>query len=127
MTETTLKSDRRSMLLFGCEVNLQINGQEVRALLDTGASNTCIDDELAHALELPIVGKRTIGGALSHSEVNVYEATVRIMGLDVERKMQMPGIHQPGRDKALLGRDLLQFLHMEWDGKAGTVVLTHGE
>lgn len=44
---------------------------EYRALIDTGAFESCIDSSLATALRLPVVDRREVSGALGKGQVNV--------------------------------------------------------
>ena len=122
-----LQIDSSHLMLsaVGCEVEVVVQGEKIRALLDTGASSTCIDRDLAAALDLPVVGKAGIGGALSHQDVNVYRARIDIPGVDFSGTVDMPAIARPGRDRMLLGRDILRGLVFTWNGPAGTVTVQH--
>ena len=52
--------------------------QGVAALVDTGATESCIDNLLAATLNLPIVDRRKIGGVGGAHEVNMYLASIRL-------------------------------------------------
>jgi hypothetical protein len=54
------------------------------ALIDTGASTTCVDDDAAASLKLPVVDVVTIASA-SHpsTKQNVYPVSFQIQGLTV--------------------------------------------
>ena len=119
-----VRATQKALRVLGCEMLIAIDGHEVRALLDTGATHTCIYDDLARLLELPIVGEQIVGGALGQSTVQLYRATVSIKGLDGTYEIDIPGIHPPGRDRALLGRNILQHYKITWDGPAGTVAIS---
>jgi Aspartyl protease len=43
----------------------------IHALVDTGASGSCIDSALAMTLNLPIVDRRTVSGAHGAAEVSL--------------------------------------------------------
>lgn len=45
--------------------------QGIQALVDTGASESCIDSLLATQLNLPIVDRRTVSGVHGGLEVNI--------------------------------------------------------
>src|SRR5208283_1049228 len=49
---------------------------QVEALVDTGASECCIDSLTAAQLKLPIVDRRKIGGVGGAQEVNMHLAQV---------------------------------------------------
>src|SRR5947207_1809011 len=53
----------------------------IRALVDTGAGESCIDSALAAELNLPIVDKRMVAGAHGSHEVNMHLAQVRVPSL----------------------------------------------
>jgi hypothetical protein len=48
------------------------------ALIDTGAVESCIDSDLAMRLNLPVVDRRQISGAHGAKEVNVHLAHIHI-------------------------------------------------
>src|ERR1700733_6599387 len=48
----------------------------VRALVDTGACESCIDSLLAKQLNLPVVDRRHICGSAGSHEVNIHLAQV---------------------------------------------------
>ena len=52
------------------------------ALVDTGASNSCIDAALAARLGLPIVNQETLSGVGGTMAANVYWAQIRIPELN---------------------------------------------
>jgi hypothetical protein len=57
------------------------------ALIDTGATTTCIDEEAARQLKLPVVNVATVASA-SHSSTqhNVYPIQISIAGLPINYK-----------------------------------------
>ncbi len=54
------------------------------ALIDTGASTTCIDEDAARTLGLPVTNVVTVASA-SHSAArsNVYPAQIEVIGLPI--------------------------------------------
>src|ERR1035438_6697477 len=58
----------------------------IRALVDSGATESCIDSVLAAQLNLPIIDKRTVGGIGGSQQVNVHLAQVHIPSLSLDRK-----------------------------------------
>jgi predicted aspartyl protease len=98
----------------------------IQALIDTGATESCIDSLLASQLNLPIVDKRTIGGVHGSLEVNVHLAQVHIPSLDFTIYGMFSGVHLAAggqHHKALLGRTFLRNCSMTYDGRTGKVVV----
>ncbi|MBL7864480.1 MAG: hypothetical protein JNK10_06375 [Cyclobacteriaceae bacterium] len=101
----------------------------VRALVDTGATESCIDDLLAVQLNLPVFDERPIGGVGGKHMVKMYLAQIRIPVLGSNIVGAFAGVHlQAGGQthKALIGRTFLQHLTMTYDGKSGKVTLRLG-
>lgn len=113
-------------------VEKDVSNHQCKALVDTGATRTCISQEVADALKLQPQGKikmRTAGGLTS---VNLYGVSAMyILGtkgmktsdLDIVRDRFGPfdaplfdGEKKPY--KALIGRDIISrgVLTMSWDG-----------
>jgi predicted aspartyl protease len=96
----------------------------IAALVDTGATESCIDSVLATQLNLPVVDKRMMSGAHGSQEVNVHIAQVRVPSLGHVIWGQFAAVHlaaggQP--HKALLGRTFLNAFTFTYDGKTGIV------
>ncbi|HBR58318.1 MAG TPA: hypothetical protein DEA22_12770 [Blastocatellia bacterium] len=97
------------------------------ALIDTGASATCIDDEVAQRIGLPAIDVVSIASA-SHAvtQQNVYPVQMEIVGspirVNVPRaigaNLQVQGII------ALIGRDYLQHCTLHYNGIAGSITLS---
>ena len=101
--------------------------QSVHALVDTGATESCIDNLLAAQLGLPIIDRRSVSGSSGKHDVNVYMAQVHVpslpytiwgafAGVDLKAGGQVHG--------ALIGRTFLANFKMEYDGTTGDVTLT---
>ena len=96
------------------------------ALIDTGASSTCIDDAAAQKLHLPVVDVVTIASA-SHSatQQNVYPIQIDFMGVPI--KINAPrAVGAPLAAQNLLvliGRDALQNCTLFYNGLAGTFTI----
>lgn len=97
------------------------------ALLDTGASDSCIHSPLATHLGLPIVGRGEMSGANGKYPVDVYEAQILIPSLNgLVLSRTFPGVITPDDGlwfQALLGRDFLQDYLLTYNGKTGRVKL----
>lgn len=99
------------------------------ALVDTGAGGSCIDSDLARELELPIVDRGVVAGALGAGDVNFHLAQIYVPELDGTINGIFAGVHLVAGGQphlALLGRDFLRFFTMRYDGRTGSVTLTDG-
>jgi predicted aspartyl protease len=99
----------------------------VQALVDTGASLSCIDNLLASQLNLPIVDRQPIAGAGGRHMANVYLAQLHVRALTFTVYGQFIGVDltaggQP--HSALIGRTFLQHHTMIYEGRSGTVTLS---
>ena len=96
------------------------------ALIDTGASNTCIDVTLAKALDLPVVDRQTLVGVHGPQETDFYRAQVHVPDLRAMFDRSVAGL--PLRSErlpffALLGRDFLKLFTMTYHGPTGSVTI----
>ena len=85
--------------------------QVVAALVDTGASESCIDNKLAEELGLPVIDKMDMSGVSGMKKHNVYLASVHIPELEFAQYGRFAGVDL--RDggqihQVLLGRTFLQ-------------------
>ena len=99
----------------------------MKALVDTGASESCIDSLLAAQLQLPIVDRRMVSGAHGKQEVNMHLAQVHVPALNWTILGAFAGVHltaggQPHH--ALIGRTFLQHHTMVYVGATGSVTLS---
>jgi hypothetical protein len=99
---------------------------DINALIDTGATDCCIDSALALALQLPIIDQRVCAGISGAKIVNMHIAQIFVpslqftfvgafAGVDLAAGGQMHG--------ALIGRTFLEHFRMFYDGPSGTVSL----
>jgi predicted aspartyl protease len=97
------------------------------ALVDTGASTTCIDDTLAQSLGFPVIDVVQMTSA-SHvgTDANVYPIQMEIVGSPV--KVNVPrslGANlTPQGIVALIGRDYLQHCTLFDNGPLGQITLS---
>jgi len=97
------------------------------ALVDTGASTTCIDDSLARGLGLPVIDVVQMTSA-SHADTqaNVYPIEMEIVGSPI--KVNVPralGANlTPQGIVALIGRDYLQHCTLFYNGVTGQITLS---
>ena len=100
----------------------------VQALVDTGATECCIDNLLAASLNLPIVDRRPIAGISGQTTANMYLAQIRIPSLDFTMYGQFAGVDlQAGGQShsALMGRTFLRYTIMTYNGPSGPVIVVY--
>lgn len=101
--------------------------ESAKALIDTGASESCIDENLAIKLQLPIVDVISIAGAGGPQDHNVYAAEVNIPALSFKQFGRFAGVHLSAGGQShqvLLGRTFLQPMIMVYDGRRGHVTIS---
>jgi predicted aspartyl protease len=96
------------------------------ALIDTGATTTCIDEDAAQQLQLPAIDVVTISSA-SHSSTqqNVYPIQIGVVGLPITVNAPR-SIGAPLKGQGILvliGRDVLQHCVLVYNGQAGSFTL----
>ncbi len=95
------------------------------ALIDTGASNTCIDEQAAKELGLPVIDVASMLSA-THEKVpcNVYPVLIStpIVGLNSPRTMGAALAAQGLL--VLIGRDVLQSCTLFYNGVTGQFTLS---
>ena len=99
----------------------------VPALIDTGAGDSCIDEDLATELGLPLVDRQQASGIGGRQELNIYLGHIRIPALGRIRWGRFIGARlasggQPHR--ALIGRAQLAGMIMIYDGRTGAVTIS---
>jgi predicted aspartyl protease len=97
------------------------------ALVDTGATECCIDTDLAKKLALPVIDRRKISGVSGLKEVDVYLGHIHIIALGITMYGGFAGVDLIAggqRHYALIGRTFLRQLTMVYDGKTGIVTIT---
>jgi predicted aspartyl protease len=100
---------------------------DVHALVDTGASECCIDSLLASQLKLPIVNRRQISGIHGSHTANVYLAQVYVQFLGVTINGAFAGVDLKAGGQihsALIGRTFLRHFKLSYEGKTGTVIIS---
>ncbi len=100
--------------------------RSVPALIDTGASHSCIDEDLATQLGLPIVDIAQMSGIGGIQDYNVYLADIHVPHLlsNLKGRFSAVKLTQGGQPHAvLLGRDFLQNTIMFYDGLRAQVTI----
>lgn len=96
------------------------------ALVDTGASESCIDSALANTLKLPVINQEDRSGAHGRYKLNIHLAQVYIPDLDWVIFGRFAGVHLHAGGQphfALIGRTFLQDFKMIYEGETGTVII----
>ena len=100
--------------------------QGIHALVDTGATESCIDSLLATQLNLPVVDRRMVSGVHGPEEVNMHLAQVHVVSLGFTIYGSFAGVHlQAGGQlhRALIGRTFLRHYKMVYEGHTGLVTI----
>ena len=122
-TISLLQTMAQALVEQGAQVPAPVSGI---ALLDTGASHTCVDEQIAQQLGLPAVDTVSMASA-SHASAqrNVYPITVEIAGLPHQINVaQAIGADLQSQGLVLLlGRDALQFCTLFYNGVTGGITI----
>jgi predicted aspartyl protease len=108
------------------EADVSPSVMSIRALIDTGASNSCIDDDIATDLRLPLIDTIQIGGVGGAHMLNRYLARLVIPQLSFSRVGAFTGAKMVSGGqihRALIGRDFLSGMLLVYDGLRGQVKL----
>jgi predicted aspartyl protease len=100
--------------------------KNINALVDTGATESCIDSLLAAQLNLPVVDRRCIAGVGGKQEINIHLAQVHVPQLNITIYGSFAGVHLSAGGQphlALIGRTFLRHYTMIYEGITGTVRL----
>jgi len=99
----------------------------VRALIDTGARESCIDSALAQRIKLPHFDRRIVSGVTGPVEVDFYLAQIHVPMLRFTQRgffAGVPLIASGFQHEALVGRSFLSYVSMEYDGPRGMVAIS---
>lgn len=97
------------------------------ALIDTGASDTCIDDSLAIQVGFPITDVVNVASASHRSSLqNVFPIKITLVGLNVaiEAPTAIGAALSSQGFVALIGRDFLQHCALFYNGLNGDLTLS---
>jgi hypothetical protein len=101
-------------------------GLPVRALVDTGATVSCIDNIVAAQLNLPIIDRQPIAGVGGQHLANMYMAQIFVPNLNFWIYGTFAGVDLAAggqMHRALIGRTFLRNFTMEYHGRTGTVII----
>lgn len=99
-----------------------------RALVDTGASTSCIDSALAVELGLPLSGRGNVAGVGGISSVDRHLAQIHIPSLNwtIYGEFSEAYLSEGGQPhQALIGRSFLARFRMTYEGRTGEVILNN--
>ena len=100
---------------------------DIQALVDTGATECCIDSLLAAQLQLPIVDRRPISGVHGSHVASVHLAQVHVPSLKFTMYGAFAGVDLVAGGQlhqVLMGRTFLQAFTMIYEGRTGTVTIS---
>lgn len=95
------------------------------ALIDTGASNTCIDEQAAQELGLPVIDVATMQSA-SHEQhpCNIYPVQIITQVVTLNSQRTMGATLGSQGLLILIGRDVLQACNLFYNGPARQFTLS---
>jgi hypothetical protein len=101
--------------------------KSLRALVDTGATTSCIDSGLAMQCNLPIIDRQRVGGIGGVHDVNMHLAQIHVPLLNYTIYGSFAGVDLIAGGQAhyaLMGRTFLQEFTMLYEGETGSVTLS---
>lgn len=101
--------------------------KKLKALVDTGAGDSCIDSGVAMQLGLPVIDQRLCSGIGGATRVNMHLAQIYIPSLKHTLFGSFAGVHLSSGGQwhqALLGRTFLRPFKLSYDGPTGQVVIS---
>lgn len=102
--------------------------KSVEALVDTGATQSCIDSDLAATLKLPVVDQAKVAGVSGERTVNMHLAQIYVPSLKFTVFGQFAGVDLGAGGQshvALIGRTFLRHFKLMYDGTTGEVIISH--
>ena len=100
----------------------------VPALIDTGATENCIDSSVAAQLGLVQVDTEAVSGIAGLAQLPVYVARIDIPALQISIPGRFRGVHLAAGGQpygALLGRSFLRHYVMLYEGRTGRVTISN--
>jgi len=97
------------------------------ALIDTGATGTCINKDQAEAMGLPVIDVGKMSSATHEDEPsNIHPIKIEFVGvpITVEAERAMCAKLTKFGLLAIIGRDVLQHCNLVYNGFAGTITLS---
>jgi predicted aspartyl protease len=97
------------------------------ALIDTGASSTCIDDAIAQQLRLPVIDVvQMVSASHASTQQSVYPVLIEVVGPAIQINVPRAiGANLATQGlTALIGRDFLQHVTLFYNGVTGQITLS---
>lgn len=107
----------------GKPVGAEAHDKIVYALIDTGATNSCIDNDLAAELKLRIIDCAEVGGVAGRGLHDVFMGKLIVDALGTAFNGRLIGVKLGAEQPIIVGRDFLSNTLMIYDGGSGTVTL----
>jgi hypothetical protein len=104
-------------------VKESLSPDQVWALIDTGATDGCIDEAFAKRLGLQIIDRREVGGIEGKNERNVYLGTLFVPSLNSLFTGGLIGVSLDQSIPIILGRDFLLGKIFIYDGNTGVTTV----
>lgn len=104
----------------------QLPEDSILALVDTGATISCIDTSLVARLNLPFVDEQPFGGMAGSSVRPMHLAQIRVPALNFNLYGRFAAVDLLGGNQphiVLLGRTFLHRFRMVYEGRTGSVVI----
>jgi len=102
-----------------------------RALIDTGASMSCVCFPIAEQLQLMRIGAVTFRGVegartpnRSAEQAPIFGAMMQIPALGWRNEVRLVGVQPDPNHIAILGRDILSAFRLEYNGPSQTLRLS---
>ena len=103
--------------------SLKLQGDQVAALIDTGASTSCIDEKMAERLSLTPIDRQKLHGVGGEKEHLVYLGIIFVPDLGTHSKGRFVGVDLGETQPVLLGRDFLRGCVFIYSGGTGTITV----
>jgi predicted aspartyl protease len=95
------------------------------ALIDTGATGTCIDDQAAKELGLPVIDVAKMTSAThKDQQCSVYPVQINLPSVVLNSPRTMGAALAPQGLLVLIGRDVLQNCTLFYNGPTGQITLS---
>ena len=112
----------------GAGMRPELQSGPLPAIVDTGAAESCIDADLAVALNLPLFDRHEIFGASGIFEVSSYVGHIYIPALQFTIVGPFDGVRITSGSHLhyeIIGRTFLRHFNMAYDGRTGSVIISN--
>lgn len=105
----------------GLPIPNPVNGQ---ALIDTGATNTCVDVDIIKQLKIPAINSIKVYTPSGEAEQTIHPVIIRLSIGTFNFNSAIGSILKKQNIIALLGRDILQNCVLNYNGLTGNISLS---